>query len=168
MIVLQDIEKWMNKYTREIIIWLVSFGIAMALWYPIFFKVTYFRLYNGVFQVVLIIQLCRWYIFYDQVILFRRGWMKAAFVIGAFTLTAILYIEGLDSLRVFENQSLQDIGVVKKKLNLEEIYNLFLYLKQMTLICMLGMLGSTAMIILKLIYRTLGYGNVKVRKYLGK
>lgn len=158
----------MNRYIRELLIWLLSIGIAFVLWYPIYSKVSYFRLTNGIIQMVLIIQLFRWFVFYDEVELFKRGWMKGIFILGIFTLTAILYIEGLDSLRIFENQSLEDIGKVRHKLNLQEIYDLFGYLKQLTLICSLGLLGATGMIILKILYRTIGYENVKVKKYLGR
>lgn len=158
----------MNRYLREFLIWMVSIGIALVLWYPIFTKVSYFRLGNGVLQIVLIIQLFRWFVFYEDVVILKRGWMKAIFILVLFTTTAILYIEGLDSIRLFENQSLADVGKVNGKLGMQEVYDLFAYLKQLTLICSLGLLGATAMMILKIFYRTLGYGNPKVRKFLGK
>lgn len=94
--------------------------------------------------------------------------MKAVFILVIFSTTSILYIEGLDSLRIFEEQSVDNISNTKAQLNLQETYDLFHYLKNLTLVCILGLLGATAMMILKILYRTLGYGNPQVRKYLGK
>lgn len=160
----------MNPYTREFLIWLISIFIAIALWYPVFSKIPYTHTYQGILQIVLIIQVFRWFVFYDDVIILRRGWMKALFILVGATAIWIWYAQSLDMLRIFDDQELSEI--VKhtryKSLGMEDIYNLLAYLKTLTMFCAFGLLGTMGMMILKIIARTLGFGSKKMKTYLDK
>lgn len=160
----------MNRGPKELLIWIISALISIALWYPVFSKINYLYTISGILQLVIVIQLFRWFVFYDNVILFRKGWMKILFILISFTYTAIHYAMALDVIRIFDDQSLPEICTNWKEahLGLQETYDLFEYLRHMTMVCMFGLLATTAMIILKIIYRTIGYGNQKVRAFIGR
>jgi hypothetical protein len=156
---------------REILVWLFSIGIAAIVWYPIYSKIPYNHLVLGMFSIVIMIQFFRWFVFYDQVLLFKRNYYKLASILVAFAIGAVVWSKGQEILLVAENQTIEDIvplGTKKIELGMEATYNLFAYLRNLLVFCNAGTPGLAFMFILKIIYKTIGLGNQKVKTYLGK
>lgn len=158
---------------RELAVWIVSIGIAYVIWYPIFSKISFLHQFFGIFSIVMMIQFFRWFVFYDQVIIFKRGYHKAFFILIIFAIGAITWSKGQEILLIAENQALEDIAKtsvekLKVELSMQESYNLFAYLRNLLVLCNFGTPGLAFMLILKIIYKTIGMGNQRVKSYLGK
>ncbi len=160
----------MNYIIKEILVWIITILIAIVLWYPVFSKVPYVDTYIGIFQIVLFLNLFRWFVFYPEIIFFKKGWYKLLFILVLGVMIFIFYAKGLNSLRIFENQNLEDITKTGKvfKMSMQEEYDFFQYLRGLTLFCTFATLGAGIGLILKIVYKTIGYGSDKVRKYIGK
>jgi hypothetical protein len=156
---------------RECFAWIFSVIIAALIWYPIFSKIPYIHLGLGMFAIVSMIQFFRWFVFYDQVIFFKRNYYKLASILIAFAIGAVVWSKGQEVLLIAENQAIEDIvplGTKKIELGMEATYQLFAYLRNLLVFCNAGTPGLAFMFILKIIYKTIGLGSQKVKTYLGK
>lgn len=156
---------------RECLIWLASLVIAIVIWYPITGKIPYDHLALGLFAIVMMIQFFRWFVFYEQVILFHKKYYILASILFSFAIGVVVWSKGQAVLLTAENQSIEDIvplGTKKIELGLEASYNLFRYLRNLLVLCNFGTPGLAFMLILKIVYKTIGMGNYKVKSFVGK
>lgn len=156
---------------REVIIWLISIFIAAIIWYPVYTTIPYAHLLHGFIAIVFMIQFFRWFVFYDHVILFKKNYGKLLSIFISFAIGAIVWSKGQEILLIAENQILEDLmykGRSDINLGLEESYNFFVYLRNILILCNLGTPGLAFMLILKIVYKTIGMGSNKVKTYLGK
>lgn len=156
---------------REVIIWIISFIVGAIVWSPIFLKIPYAHTALGIFSIVIMIQFFRWFVFYDNVIFFRTkiGILLSIFI--SFAIGAIVWSKGQEIMLIAENQVIEDIMILhapKVSLGLEETYKLFEYLRNLLAFCNFGTPVLAFMMILKIIYKTIGMGSKKVKTYLGK
>jgi len=158
----------MHPYFREFLFWLVSILIATVLWFPVYSRIPFIHTYWGIIQMILVLQMFRWYIFYNQNIIFKKSWLKAAFIFGSIILTWYWYSDGMTILRLIDEQNMSAIVTHNnyKPLGLVEIYNLLNYIRNLTMIGVFCLFGLMIMLNLKIIYMTVGFGSEKVRRYI--
>lgn len=154
---------------REILIWLVSILIAYIVWYPVSSVISYRDLPYGILGIVLIIQFARWFVFYEKVILFQRNSFKLL-SIGLFPILGfILWSVSQSSISISENMELQDLArshTSIPKLGFQETYDFFNYLRNLLILTGLGTPMMAMMVLLKILYRTIGMGSSKVKSFI--
>jgi hypothetical protein len=160
----------MHPYVREFLFWLVSILIATVLWFPVYSRIPFINTYWGIVQMTLVLQMFRWYIFYNQNIIFKKSWLKAAFILGSIILTWYWYSDGMTILRLIDEQNVSAIvsHTHFKPLSLSEVYHLLNYVRNLIMISVFCLFGLMIMLNLKIIYMTVGYGSEKVRRYIRK
>ena len=153
-----------KQIIREVFIWLVSIFIAWLIWYPIHSVIPFRFLPLGMISFVLLIQFARWFVLYDAVIFFKHSYFKVFFVCGLFFISFIIWSEGQNIVALVENMELRDImpdNATPVFLKYEETYNLFIYLRNLLVICNYVTPGVAFMLMVKIVYRTLGMGKRK-------
>lgn len=156
---------------KECLVWLISIAIALVIWYPITGKIAYNHLPLGVFAIVMMIQFFRWFVFYESVLLFQKKYYILATILVSFTIGVVVWSKGQAVLLIAENQAIEDIipvGAKKIELGMEASYNLFRYLRNLLVFCNFGTPGLAFMLILKIVYKTIGMGNSRVKTYMGR
>lgn len=154
-----------KQIIREIFIWLVSVFIAWLIWYPVHSIIPYRFLPLGMISFVLLIQFARWFVLYDAVILFKHSNFKVFVACALFFVSFVVWSEGQKIVSLVENMELRDImpdNATPVFLKYEQTYNLFIYLRNLLVISNYGTPGVALMLLLKIIYKTLGMGKKKV------
>lgn len=149
---------------REIVVWLVSVLIAWVVWYPIHHVIPFRFLPLGMFSFVLLIHLARWFVFYDQVIIFKPTYLRLFILCALFLVGFVIWSEGQKIVALVENMELKDImpeNATPVFLSYEEMYNLFSYLRNLLIVSNFGTPGVAALLMLKIMYRSLGMGKRK-------
>ena len=144
---------------KEVLVWLISILIAAIVWAPIFLQLPYKYLPLGITTVVLIIQFCRWFVSYDRVVLFQHKYLKLLLICLLFLGAFVIWAEGQKILLVTENMEIKDIIADGKKvvsLSSQGTYQLFRYLKNLLIFSNYGAAGLAFVLILKIIYKSLG------------
>lgn len=158
-----------RKVLIELIIWIVSISIALILWSPIFTQIPYKYLPLGVVAIVTILQFARWYIQYDYVVLFQKKYLKLICIAFIPFLSFVIWSEGQKIIALSENMDIVDIvsaNTSYKAMSLDETYQLFSYLKHLLILCNFGTPALGLMLLLKIIYKTMGMGSERVRKFV--
>lgn len=153
-----------KEIIREIFIWLASVFIAWLIWYPVHSIIPYRFLPLGMISFVLLIQFARWFVLYDEVILFKQSYFKVFVVCALFFVSFVVWSEGQKIVSLVENMELRDImpdNATPVFLKFEQTYNLFIYLRNLLVISNYGTPGVALMLMLKIIYKTLGMGKKK-------
>ncbi|MBL7789417.1 MAG: hypothetical protein JNL75_06235 [Chitinophagales bacterium] len=154
-----------KQILREIVIWSVTILIAWLIWFPIHNVIPYRFLPLGLISFTLLMQFARWFVFYDAVVLFKNPYWRVAFACGLFFVGFVIWSEGQKIVALAENMELRDImpdQATPVFLKYEQMYNLFMYLRNLLVISNYGTPGVAVMLLLKIIYKSLGMGQKKV------
>lgn len=102
--------------------------------------------------------------FYDQVIIFKPTYLRLFILCALFLVGFIIWSEGQKIVALVENMELKDImpeNATPVFLSFEEMYDLFSYLRNLLIISNFGTPGVAALLMLKIMYRSLGMGRRK-------
>jgi hypothetical protein len=149
---------------REFFIWGVTILIAWIIWYPVHSIISYRFLPLGMLSFILLIQLVRWFVFYDQVLLFQNSNLRLFILCALFLAGFIIWSEGQKIVALVENMELRDLmpeNATPVFLKYEDTYHFFIYLRNLLVVSNYGTPGVAIMLMLKIVYKTLGMGNRK-------
>jgi hypothetical protein len=153
-----------KEVAREILIWGMSILVAWIVWYPIHSVIPFRFLPLGLISFVLLIQIVRWFVFYDRVLLFKTTYLKVFIVCGLFFAGFVIWSEGQKIVALVENMEVKDImpeNATPVFLKYEDIYHLFIYLRNLLVISNYGTPCAALMLMLKIIYKTMGMARRK-------
>jgi len=144
---------------REIAIWILSLVIAWVIWYPVYSIISYKFIALGLTSFVLLIQLARWFIFYDKVQLFQNTYIKVIVICSLSFISFVIWSEGQKIVALVEEMDIKHIvseNTTPVFLTFEQTYNLFIYLRNLLVVSNFGTPCIAILLILKIVYKTLG------------
>jgi len=98
------------------------------------------------------------------VLLFKTTYLKVFIVCGLFFAGFVIWSEGQKIVALIENMELKDImpeNATPVFLKYEDMYHLFIYLRNLLVISNYGTPCAALMLMLKIIYKTLGMSRRK-------